>query len=199
MISFLHARHIPNLRYLLFQGHLLERTFSDDDAEDLALMMIEKSVLASTDKIELCQKKAEETEAEVKAALESKYAAKALAESIERDRRAAEMRFLSANYIFDVEERSRDTAILHADKDLLSDALKQEHEAEMKLEEAIEHDIAAKKELEQMIDNKAILKRELYDLESIIHEHTLTLMDEENAKKPKSEQHHHSQWWHNKW
>ena len=57
--------------------------------------MIEKSVAAATDKLELCQKKAEETELEVKIALEQKYSAKALAESIERERRAAEMRFLA--------------------------------------------------------------------------------------------------------
>ncbi len=58
-------------------------------------MMIEKSVVAATDKLELCQKTAEETELEVKIALEEKYSAKALAESIERERRAAEMRFLA--------------------------------------------------------------------------------------------------------
>ena len=64
----------------LFQGHSLERTFSDDDAADLALMMIEKSILAATDKLELCQEKAEQAENEAKAALEAKYNVKALAE-----------------------------------------------------------------------------------------------------------------------
>lgn len=168
--------------------------------------MMEKSVIAATDKLELCQKKAEETENEVKMALEEKYSAKAVAESIERDRRAAEMRFLSTEHFsedVEVVERLRDSSILHADSDLLKEALEREHDAELKLEKAIEHDIAAKKELEHMIDNKAALKQELHDLEEIIHERTMALWEKENSKKPKSEEtkekHHHFDWWHKKW
>lgn len=192
---------------MLLQGRSLERTFSDDDASELALMMIEKSVLAATDKLELCMERARQTEDEVKSALEEKYSAKALAESVERERRAAEMRFLSAEHFGDdanVIERRRDSSILHADSELLADALRQEHDAELKLEKAIEHDIAAKKELEQMIENKAALKQEFHDLEEIIHERTLALWEKENAKKqskargPKKE-HHHFDWWHRKY
>lgn len=182
------------------QGHSLERTFSDDDAADLALMMIEKSVVAATDKLELCQEKAEQTEKEVKAALEEKYEAKALAESIERDRRAAEMRFLSTEHFAEeqeVAERRRDSSILHADNELLAETLKREHDAELKLEKAIEEDIAAKKELEHMIDSKAILKQEFHDLEKIIHDRTLTMWEEEKAKKERveAEGSHHFDWW----
>ncbi|KAL7549193.1 hypothetical protein ACHAWF_012459 [Thalassiosira exigua] len=185
-------------------GYSLERTFSDDDAADLALMMIEKSVIAATDKLELCQKKAEETEYEVKIALEEKYAAKALAESIERDRRAAEMRFLSTEHFGEdpeVMERRRDSSILHADSELLSEALEREHNAELELEKAIEHDIATKRELEQMIDNKAALKQEFHDLEKIVHERTMKLWEKENAKKSESKKNekHHFDWWHRRW
>lgn len=104
----------------------------------------------------------------------------------------------------DVLERKRDSSILHADNELLSDALKQEHDAEIKLEKAIEHDIAAKKELEQMIENKAALKQELHDLESIIHERAASLWEKENAKKKsehsdESKKEHHFDWWHRRW
>ena len=64
----------------LYQGHSLERTLYDDDATDLVLMMIEKSILAVIDKLELCQEKAEQAENEAKAALEARYNVKALAE-----------------------------------------------------------------------------------------------------------------------
>ncbi|KAL7526606.1 hypothetical protein ACHAXR_005988, partial [Thalassiosira sp. AJA248-18] len=184
------------------EGHSLERTFSDDDAADLALMMMEKSVLAATDKLELCQKKTEQTENEVKSALEEKYSAKALAESIERDRKAAELRILSTEHFgedADVLERRRDSSILHADSEIISDALKREHDAELKLEKAIEHDIAAKRELEQMIDNKAVLKQEFHELEKIIHERALSLWKKESSKKSKSKETkevHHFDWWH---
>eukprot|EP01083_Nonionella_stella_P298798 1014105_1 len=188
------------------EGHSLERTFSDDDAADLALMMMEKSITAATDKLELCQKKAEQTENEVKIALEEKYCAKALAESLERERRAAERRFLSTEHFsedIEVMERRRDSAMMHADRELLADALNREHNAELQLEEAIEHDIATKKELEQTIDNKAALKQELHHLEDIIHERTHELWEKENAnKKGKSEKEnkvHHSDWWHKRW
>ncbi len=196
--------------YTVCQGHSLERTFSDDDASELALMMIEKSVIAATDKLELCQREAEQTEQEVKAALEEKYSAKALAESIERDRRAAEMRFLSTEHFSEdaaVTERKRDSSILHSDNQLLADALAAEADAEVKLEQAIEHDIAAKKELEHMIENKAALKQEFHDLSSLIHERTLKMWEKENeAKKVKSggkseeKKHpHHFDWWSSKW
>jgi len=58
------------------EGHSLERTFSDDNAADLALMMMEQSILAATEKLEICQEKAEHTENKVKCALEEKYSAK---------------------------------------------------------------------------------------------------------------------------
>jgi len=192
--------------YIRHKGHSLERTFSDDDAADLALMMMEKFITAATDKLELCQKKAEQTENEVKIALEEKYCAKALAESLERERRAVERRFLSTEHFsedIEVMERRRDSAILHADREMLADALKREHNAELQLEEAIEHDIATKKELEQTIDNKAALKQELHHLEDIIHERTHERWKKENAnKKGKSEKEnkvHHSDWWHKRW
>eukprot|EP01083_Nonionella_stella_P068535 182082_1 len=186
-------------------GHTLERTFSDDDASDMALMMLEKSILAATDKLELCQAEAEQTEAHVKAALEEKYSAKAVAESIERERHAVEDRFLATEHFDDhddVLERLRDSSILHSNDDLLADVHQQEHEAELKLEKYIEEDIAAKQELEQMIENKAILKQELHDLEQIIHEHTVSLWDKENAKKAaedKKKHPHHFDWWHKRW
>jgi len=180
----------------------LERTFNDEDASDLALMMLEKSVLAATDKLELCQIKAVETEYAVKEALEAKYTAKALSESIERERRAAEMRYLSTEHYeddVDVVERRRDSSIMHANNDLLTQALQQERDAEVKLEQAIESDILAKKELEQMIENKSILKQEFHDLEKIIHDHTFNLMKKEAAKNPEKEENHHFQWWHKRW
>lgn len=173
--------------------------------------MMEKSVLAATDKIELCQKQAEQTELEVKVALEDKYSAKALAESIERERRAAEMRFLSTEHFSDdaeVMERRRDLSIMHADNELLLNALKREQDAELKLEQAIEHDIEAKKELEQIIHNKAALRQEFHDLEDIIHERTVELWEKDNAKKEKmkseeekakKKEHHHFDWWHPRW
>mmetsp|Transcript_27999 Transcript_27999/g.50660 ORF Transcript_27999/g.50660 Transcript_27999/m.50660 type:complete len:463 (-) Transcript_27999:114-1502(-) len=185
------------------EGHSLERTFSDDNAADLALMMMEQSILAATEKLEICQEKAEHTENKVKCALEEKYSAKALAQSIERNRRAAEMRFLSAeHYASDDTDMS---SIIHTDSELLSDALKQEHEAELKLENAIEDDIAMKKELEKMIEKKSFLKQDLHDLENIIHihEHTALLLKKENAKRSKSKQtkkrHHQFDWWNRLW
>ena len=72
---------------------------------------------------------------------------------------------------------------MHANNDLLAQALQQERDAEVKLEQAIESDILAKKELEQMIENKSILKQEFHDLEKIIHDHTFAMMKEEAAKK----------------
>ena len=66
----------------------------------------------------------------------------------------------------------RDSSILHADNELLLDALKREHDAELRWEFAIEQDIATKKEMERMIDNKATLKQEFHDLEKIVHERT---------------------------
>lgn len=181
----------------------MERTFNDEDASDLALMMLEKSVLAATDKLELCQIKAAETEYVVKEALEAKYTAKALSESIERERRAAEMRYLSTEHYeddVDVMERVRDASVMHANNDLLEQALQQEQDAEVKLEQAIESDILAKKELEQMIENKSILKQEFHDLEKIIHDHTFAMMREEASKNsPKKEEHNHYNWWHKRW
>ena len=171
----------------------------------MALMMLEKSILAATDKLELCQAEAEQTEAHVKAALEEKYSAKAVAESIERERHAVEDRFLATEHFDDhddVLERLRDSSILHSNDDLLAGVHQQEHEAELKLEKYIEEDIAAKKELEQMIENKAILKQELHDLGQIIFEHTVSLWDKENAKKAaedKKKHPHHFDWWHKRW
>ena len=159
---------------------------------ELALMMMEKSVLAATDKLELCEEQAKRTEHEVKAALEEKYFAKAVAESIERERHAAEMRFLSTEHFddeADVMERLRDSSVVHADDALLQDALKQEHDAELRLEKAIEKDIAAKQELEQMIDNKAALKKEFHDLEKIIHERAVAVWEKEKARTSR-ERHH---------
>ena len=83
------------------------------------------------------------------------------------------MRFLPTEYSSDdveVKERLLDSSILQADNDLLSDALKREHAAELRLESAIENDIATKKELERIIGNKAMLKQEFRDLENTIHQ-----------------------------
>ena len=172
---------------LLFstQHHTLERTFSDDDAADLALLMMERSVSAAANKVQLYQEQAGQAETEVKTTLE-KYAAKALAETIERERQAGEKHFLSTEHFddeFDVTERQRDMSIMHADNKLLPDAFEEEHDAELKLERAIEKDIAAKQELEQMIDNKAALKGELHELEKIIHEHAVMVWEKEKARK----------------
>ncbi len=144
--------------------------------------MMEKSVIAATDKLEICQEKAKQTEQEVRAALEEKYSAKALAESIERERHAAEMRFLSNKY------RNDDVnfSIVHDNDKVLHDAHRQEHRAELRLEKAIEDDITAKKDLEQMIENKAALKVALHELQEIIHEHAALAMEKSNAKKSKS-------------
>jgi len=164
-------------------GHSLERTFSDDDAADLALMMMEKSVVAATDRLEMRLEKVKQTEQEVRAALEKKYTSKALAESIERERHAAEMRFLSNKY------RNDDVnfSAVHDNDKVLHDAHRQEHDAELRLERAIEEDIATKKDLEQMIENKAALKEVLHELQEIIHEHAALAMEKENARKsPKS-------------
>mmetsp|Transcript_27258 Transcript_27258/g.49508 ORF Transcript_27258/g.49508 Transcript_27258/m.49508 type:complete len:442 (-) Transcript_27258:313-1638(-) len=161
---------------------------------DEELTMLEKSILAATDKLELYQEKAAKIEYEAKAALEEKYEAKALIESIERERRAAEMRFLSTEHYDnddEVKERLRDSSVMHADDGLLADALKREHDAELRLESAIEDDIAAKEELERMIDSKVTLKQELRDLEGIVHERAISLWKEEEEKKekkPKSEE-----------
>jgi len=113
------------------------------------------------------------------------------------------MRFLSAeHYASDDTDMS---SIIHTDSELLSDALKQEHEAELKLENAIEDDIAMKKELEKMIEKKSFLKQDLHDLENIIHihEHTALLLKKENAKRSKSKQtkkrHHQFDWWNRLW
>lgn len=170
----------------MLQNHSLEKTFSDNDAADLALLMMEKSVVAAADKLELCQEQAEKTEYEVKAALEDKYAAKALSESIERERHAAEMRMLATEHFdddVDVMERRRDSSIVHADDVLLREALKQERNAELRLEKAIETDIKVKKDLEQMIDNKAVLKEEMHELEKIIRDHAVLVWEKENARK----------------
>ncbi|KAK1737545.1 hypothetical protein QTG54_011831 [Skeletonema marinoi] len=164
-------------------GHLLERTFSDNDAADLALMMMEKSVVAATDRLEMRLEKVKQTEQEVRTALEKKYTSKALAESIERERHAAEMRFLSNKY------RNDDVSFsaVHDNDKVLHDAHRQEHDAELRLEKAIEEDIATKKDLEQMIENKAALKEVLHELQEIIHEHAALAMEKENARKsPKS-------------
>ena len=111
------------------------------------------------------------------------------------------MRFLSAEHY--ASDDTDTTSIIHTDSELLSDALKQEHEAELKLENAIEDDIAMKKELEQMIEKKSVLKQDLRDLENSIHEHTALLLRKENAKRSKSEQtkkgQHHFDWWHRLW
>jgi len=162
---------------------LLERTFSDDDDADLALMMMEKSVVAATDRLEMRLEKVKQTEQEVRTALEKKYTSKALAESIERERHAAEMRFLSNKY------RNDDVSFsaVHDNDKVLHDAHRQEHDAELRLEKAIEEDIATKKDLEQMIENKAALKEVLHELQEIIHEHAALAMENENARKsPKS-------------
>ena len=60
--------------------------------------MMEKSVSAAKDKLELCREKVKQSKNNVRSALEQKYTAKALAESIERERHAAEMRFFSNKY-----------------------------------------------------------------------------------------------------
>mmetsp|Transcript_4493 Transcript_4493/g.10063 ORF Transcript_4493/g.10063 Transcript_4493/m.10063 type:complete len:226 (-) Transcript_4493:266-943(-) len=154
------------------------------DAHDIS--MIEKSILAATNKLELCQEKATQTEYEVKAALEEKYEAKTLIESIERERRAAEMRFLSTEHYDDddeVRERLRDSSVMHADAGLLAGALEREHEAELRLEKAIEDGIAAKRELERMIDSKVTLKQELRGLEELVHERSLSFWEEEKKDK----------------
>eukprot|EP01082_Thalassiosira_pseudonana_P003784 g2515.t1 g2515 contig12:271779-273041(+) len=170
------------------ENHSLERTFSDDDAANLALLMLEKSVLAATEKLELCNNEATQTELEVRDAIEEKYAAKALAESIERGRHAAEMHFLSKEEYFNDEpdvvmERLRDILLVQTDEDLLRDALKRERDAEVKLEHAIEHDKHTRRELEKMIKNKAALKHELHDLEEIVHEHAVFVWERERKRR----------------
>ena len=161
---------------------MLERTFSDDDAADLALLMMEKSVVAATDRLEMCLEKVKQTEQEVKLALEKKYSSKALAESIERERHAAEMRFLSNKYRGD----NVNFSAVHDNDKVLHDAHRQEHDAEMMLEKAIEEDIATKKDLEQMIESKAALKEVLHELQEIIHEHAALAMEKESARKSRS-------------
>lgn len=145
-------------------------------------MMMEKSVIAAADKLETCQEKAKHTEQEVRTALEEKYSAKALAESIERERHAAEVRFLSNKYRDDDVNFS---AVRENDK-VLHDAHRQEHDADLRLEKAIEEDITTKKDLEQMIEKKASLKDGLHELQEIIHEHAALAMEKENARKSKS-------------
>ncbi len=55
-------------------------------------MIVKKSILAATDKLELSSREeAVKTEHEVEASLDKKYSARALAESIKRERRAVEM------------------------------------------------------------------------------------------------------------
>src|SRR6056300_1214705 len=107
--------------------------------------MMEKSVSAAKDKLELCREKVKLAENNVRTTLEQKYTAKALAESIERERHAAEMRFFSHKY--DVDEPPNLMELgdgSFADNEmLLHEAHKQEHDAEILLEEAIEDDIAA--------------------------------------------------------
>ena len=157
---------------------MLERTFSDDDAADLALMMMEKSVVAASDKLEMCLEKVKQTEQEVRTALEMKYSSKALAESIERERHAAEMRFLSNKYRGD----NVNFSAVHDNDKVLHDAHRQEHDAELQLEKAIEEDIVTKKDLEQMIENKAALKEVLHEIQEIIHEHAALAMEMEKEK-----------------
>ena len=151
-------------------------------------MMMEKSVIAATDKLELCQERAKQTEKQVRIALEEKYFAKAVAESIERERRTAEMRFFSSKHDDDDPPNLMELGDgSFADNEiLLHEAHKQEHDAEILLEKAIEDDIAAKKDLEQMIENKAALKEELHDLQEIIHDHAALAMEKEKARKSKS-------------
>ena len=146
--------------------------------------MMEKSVSAARDKLELCREKAKQAENNVRTALEQKYTAKALAESIERERHAAEMRFFSHYSDDDPPNLMELGDGSFADNEmLLHEAHKQENDAEMLLEEAIEDDIAAKKDLEQMIENKAALKAELHDLQEIIHEHAAWAMEKKVEKK----------------
>eukprot|EP00986_Skeletonema_menzelii_P005723 scaffold2119_cov138-Skeletonema_menzelii.AAC.3 len=163
-------------------GHSLERTFSEDDAADLALMMMEKSVVAASDKLEMCLEKVKQTEQEVRTALEKKYSSKALAESIERERHAEEMRFLSNKYRGD----NVIFSAVHDNDKVLHDAHRQEHDAELLLEKAIEEDIATKKDLEEMIENKAALKEVLHEIQEIIHEHAALAMEGEKERTRKS-------------
>ena len=146
-------------------------------------MMMEKSIVAASDKLEMCKEKVKQTEKEVKAALEKKYSSKALAESIERERHAEEMRFLSNKY------RGDDVNIsaVHDNDKVLHDAHVREHDAELDLEKAIEEDIATKKDLERMIENKAALKEVLHEIQEIIHEHAALAveMEKEHARKSK--------------
>ena len=144
-------------------------------------------MIAATDKLELCQEKAKQTEGELRAALEQKYSAKALAESIEREIHAAEMRFFSHKYPDDEPPNLMElgNGSLADNEMLLHEAHRQEHDAEILLEKALEDDIAAKKDLEQMIENKAALKEELHDLQEIIHEHAAWAMEKEAARKSK--------------
>jgi hypothetical protein len=146
--------------------------------------MMEKSVSAAKDKLELCREKVKLAEKNVRTALEQKYTAKALAESIERERHAAEMRFFSNKYRGD----NVNFSIVHDNDKVLHDAHRLEYTAELRLEKAIEDDIAAKKDLEQMIENKAALKAELHDLQEIIHEHAAWAM-EKNAEVKSKRQH----------
>jgi tRNA A-37 threonylcarbamoyl transferase component Bud32 len=143
--------------------------------------MMEKSVVAASDKLEMCKEKVKQTEKEVKAALEKKYSSKALAESIERERHAEEMRFLSNKYRGD----DVNFSAVHDNDKVLHDAHKLEHEAELQLEKAIEEDIASKKDLEHMIENKAALKEVLHEMQEIIHEHAALAMEKERARKSK--------------
>ena len=113
--------------------------------------MMEKSVSAAKDKLELCRENAKLADNNVRTALEQKYTAKALAESIERERHAAEMRFFSNKYRGD----NVNFSIVHDNDKVLHDAHRLEYRAELRLEKAIEDDIAAKKDLEQIIENKA--------------------------------------------
>lgn len=167
------------------QGGSPSKTLSDYDRADLAVMMVEKSILAASDKLELLRENAEQTQYEIKTALEEKYAAKALAESLEREMHAAKLHSLSTEHFgdeADVTERLRDSSVLHADSALLEDALESEKAADIRLEDAIEHDIATKKELEQMIGNKAMLKQELHDLKNVIHQRSMSQWKKENAR-----------------
>ncbi len=55
-------------------------------------MIVEKSILAAMDNLELSsQEEAAKTKHEVEAALDEKYSARALAKSIDRERRVVEM------------------------------------------------------------------------------------------------------------
>ena len=144
--------------------------------------MMEKSVVAASDKLEMCKEKVKQTEKEVKEALEKKYST--LAESIERERHAEEMRFLSSKYRGD----DVNFSAVHDNDKVLHDAHKLEHEAELQLEKAIEEDIASKKDLEQMIENKAALKEVLHEIQEIIHEHAALAVEMEKERAMKSKQ-----------